>query len=184
MVSSRTTGPYHVTMAAPDFVPVRPGTSKSYESPPRRLGSWRATRPGEVVAGGQPEGESLGYQGPDQGYALKLANSLRGTLHLAAGEHEDDAIAGCLGVAMRRASLYGRAPMMPDVRVAFAVFGFSNDNAPDDLVLFRRPLFAEAANPHHYAAARRIANLVPEATLRLTPEAAASADDWHALLGR
>src|SRR4051794_34442092 len=100
-------------MAAPDFVPVRPGSPKYYGSPPRRLGSWTAVRPAEAVENGQPEGGPFGFQGPDQGYALKLANSFHGKLHLTAGEHEEDAIAGCLMVAMRRASLFGRAPMMP-----------------------------------------------------------------------
>ena len=137
-----------------------------------------------MVEAGQPEGESFGYQGPDQGYALKLANSFRGKLHLTEGEHEDDAITGCLGVAMRRASLYGRAPMMPDLRLALAVFGFLSASADASLVGFRKPLFAEAANPHHYSESGRIATLVPEATLRLTPEAVASADDWRVLLGQ
>ncbi len=171
-------------MAAPDFVPVRPGASKAYSSPPRRLGSWRADRVGEAVDQGQPEGNTFGSQGPDQGYALKLANSLRGTLHLQADEHEDDAIAGCLGVAMRRASLYGRAPMMPDIRLALSVFGFGAPSPPADLVAFRKPMFAEVANPHHYREARQLANSVPEATLRLTPDAVAAAEDWRTLLGQ
>ncbi len=170
-------------MAAPDFVPVRPGTRKSYESPPRRPDSWTATRPAEVVQDGQPEGVALGAQGPDQGYALKLANSFRGKLHLTKGEHEDDAIAGCLGVALRRAALYGRAPMMPDLKLAFAIFGFTTESADPELVAFRTPLFAEVANPHHYRESRHLANLVPEATLRLTPAAAESAKDWRSLLG-
>ncbi len=170
-------------MAAPDFVPVRPGAPKSYESPPRREGSWTARRPAEVVGDGQPEGEAFGSQGPDQGYALKLAKSFAGNLVLAKGEHEADAIAGCLGVAMRRASLFGRAPAMPDLRVAFAAWGFLGEAAPE-LVAFRKPLFAEAANPHHYFEKRTIANLVPEATLRMTPDAVASSKDWRALLGQ
>lgn len=170
-------------MAAPDFVPVRPGTRKSYESPPRREGSWRATRPAEVVGEGQPDGAAMGSQGPDQGYALKLVQRFKGTLVLAPGEHEADAIAGCLGVAMRRASLFGRAPAMPDLRLAFATYGFLTE-APAELVAFRKPLFEEAANPHHYFEKRTIANLVPEATLRMTPEAVAAAKDWRALLGQ
>jgi hypothetical protein len=171
-------------MAAPDFVPVRPGTPKYYESPPRRLGSWTAARPAEVVESGQPQGGAFGSQGPDQGYALKLANSFHGKLHLTPGEHEEDAIAGCLVVAMRRASLYGRAPMMPDLKLAFSLFGFLAEGAPPELVEFRKPLFVEVSNPHHYFAGRHIASLVPEATLRLTPEAAATAPDWRSLLGQ
>lgn len=170
-------------MAAPDFVPVRPGARKSYESPPRREGSWTPARPAEVVDTGQPEGAGLGSQGPDQGYAMRLVRSFRGNLVVAKGEHEADAIAGCLAVAMRRASLFGRAPAMPDLRLAFAVWGFLAE-APDDLVAFRKPLFEEAANPHHYFEKRHIASLVPEATLRMTPDAVAAAKDWRALLGQ
>ena len=170
-------------MAAPDFVPVRPGSSKSYESPPRRDGSWTASRPAEVIDAGQPSGEGLGSQGPDQGYALKLAKSFAGRLVRATGEHEADAIAGCLGVAMRRASLFGRAPAMPDLRLAFAAYGYLADADPE-LVAFRKPLFAEAKNPHHYFEKRKIASIVPEATLRMTPDAVAAAVDWRALLGQ
>lgn len=168
-------------MAAPEFVPVRPGTPKVYESPPRRPDSWKALRPGEVVEGGQPTGARFGYQGPDQGYAIKLANSLRGSLNLTKGEHVDDAISGCLGVAMRRASIYRRAPMMGDVKHALNLFGFLGNDPDAELVAFRKPLFTEVANPHHYIEAGHVASLVPEATLRLSPDAVAATSDWRSL---
>src|SRR5512145_1739173 len=90
-------------MAAPEYVPLRPGrTDKAYESPPRRPESWLALRPAEVVDDGeQPEGRDLGYQGPDQGYALKLANAQRDKLRLTEGEHADDVIAGFVAIALR-----------------------------------------------------------------------------------
>ena len=51
-------------------------TEKIYTGPRRRLGAWRAGRPGEVVSqGGQPWGTRLGSQGPDQGFALRLARA-------------------------------------------------------------------------------------------------------------
>ena len=112
-------------MAAPEFVPVRPGPKdKAYESPPRRLGSWLPDRPAELVDEGfQPEGVALGWQGPDQGYALLLARRFEDQFVLTAGEHVDDVIAGTVAIATRRASLFGRAPVIHDLRVAFELFG-------------------------------------------------------------
>jgi hypothetical protein len=173
-------------MAAPEYVPVRPGRAdKAYESPPRRPDPWLATRPGEVVDdGAQPEGPDLGYQGPDQGYALKLANGLRDSLHLSGHESADDAVAGSVAIALRRASQYGRAPVIHDVKLAFNLFGFLDEDAPTDLVEFRGPVFEELSNPHHYFEVRRLAGRIPEATLRMTPDdVRAKRAEWRTLLG-
>ena len=141
-----------------------------------------ADRPGEVV-GEHPAGPGLGYQGPDQGYALKLAERFAGRLVLAAGEREDDALAGCVAVALRRASLFGRAPVMHDLRLALELFGFL-DEADADLVAWRRDRFAGAAGHHGYHVKLRLGELVPEETLRLAPAAVAAAcsKDWRAPL--
>jgi hypothetical protein len=178
--------PYDQVMAAPEYVPLRPGrTEKAYESPPRRPDPWLADRPGEVVDDGvQPEGRDLGYQGPDQGFALKLANAQRDKLHLTEREHADDAVTGAVAVAMRRASIYGRAPMIHDVNLAFELFGFLDESAPAELVEWRKPVFEELANPHHYFEVRRLASQVPESTLRMTPaDVKAKRGEWRALLG-
>jgi hypothetical protein len=122
-------------------------------------------------------------QGPDQGYALTLARRLRDQLVLVDGESADDAVAGCLGVALRRAALFGRAPVIDDFRVAFNLFGFLDEAAPKELIDFRRPRFAEASSSHHYAEVRDLAVSVPEATLRMTAdEVVARRADWRALL--
>jgi len=123
----------------------------------------------------------LGKPGPDQGYGLALAQKFAGRLRLAPGETEADAIAGCTAVALRRASMLGRAPVIYDFDLAFQLWGFLGD-APDDLVEFRKPLFAGAA--HHYKHQREIADQVTEEALRLTPaEARARLGDWRTLLG-
>ena len=129
-------------------------------------------------------GPGLGYQGPDQGYALKLAERFEGRLALAAGEREDDALAGCCAVALRRASLFGRAPVVHDLRLALELFGFL-DEADAGLAAWRRDQFAGAASHHGYHVKLRLAGLVPEATLRLAPAAVAEAcaEDWRAPLG-
>ncbi len=172
-------------MAAPEHVPVdRNQPVRGYTSPPRRPAPWLAIRPGEVVDDGQPRGARLGHQGPDQGYALTLARRFEGKLTLATGEHERDALAGAVGVALKRASLYGRAPVVHDLTVALTAWGFL-DEAPAELVERRRRLFEEVSHPHHYVGARRIVDLVPDATLRLTPGQVSQAHraDWRSLLG-
>jgi len=173
-------------MAAPEFVPVRPGPrDKAYESPPRRLGSWLPDRPGELVDEGfQPEGTALGSQGPDQGYALLLARRFEGTLVLTPGEHEADATAGVVAIALRRASVFGRAPVIHDLRLGFELFGFLGEGVDEELVAHRRGTFEELANPHHYFEVRHLAGSIPETTLRLTPdEVRARRNEWRALIG-
>ncbi len=137
------------------------------------------------MVGAEPAaGPGLGSQGPDQGYALKLAERFAGQLMLAAGEREDHALAGCVAVALRRASIFGRAPVMHDVRLALELFGFL-DEADAELVAWRRDRFAGAAGHHGYHVKLRLADLVPTETLRLTPAAvaAARARSWRAALG-
>ena len=166
-------------MAAPEFVP----TTKD-QQPRRGLGlppsrRWTADRPGELGAA-QPEGRTLGHPGPDQGYALKLARRFSDRLVLD-GVHAEDAVAGCLGIGLHRASLFGRAPMIHDLDIAFRVWGFLGD-APAELVALRAPLF-EAAS-HHYWDQRAIVDRVPESTLRLSHQTVAARfpADWRDLI--
>jgi hypothetical protein len=171
-------------MAAPEYVPVdRTRVLRTYQSPPRRPGTWRADRPGELVDVGQPTGPSLGSQGPDQGYVLKLARQFEGKLVLTTGEHERDALAGACAVALKRASVLGRAPVVHDLTVALTIWGYLGD-APAELVEQRRHLFEEVSSPHHYAELRRIVDMVPDTTLRQTPQQVAEGHrtDWRALL--
>ena len=170
-------------MAAPEYVPVdRTRPIRAYSSPPRREGSWVPDRPGDLDLG-QPRGDRLGNQGPDQGYALLLARRFEGKLTLTPGEHERDALVGALGVALKRASIFGRAPVVHDLTVALTVWGFLGE-APAELVDLRKRLFEEIAHPHHYPEQRRVADLVPESTLRMTPAQVKEAHrgDWRSLL--
>ena len=155
-----------------------------YRSPPRRADSWTAERPGEVVGGEATGGRGLGSQGPDQGYMLKLAEDFADPVLLGFGERIDDVMAGCCAVALRRASLFGRAPVVHDLRLALELFGFLGV-ADAEQVLWRRPMFAGAAGHHGYYVKLRLADLVPESALRLTPAAAAEArsEGWRTPLG-
>jgi len=154
-------------MGQPEFVPV-PERDRVHVT--ERLpvpDGWTADRPGDVKStGGQPRGPWLGSAGPDQGYALRLAAQLRDRISLAPGEHSDDVIAGAVEVGMKRASLFGRAPIKADVEIAFTLWGYLGDAPEPELVAFRKAMFAGAA--HHYAARRAIVDHVPEETLRLT----------------
>ncbi len=170
-------------MAAPEYVP-EPAIRhvRNYSSPPRRPRSWHPDRPGDGDRA-DVRGERLGAQGPDQGYVYVLARRFQGQLQLASDESETDALVGCSGVALKRASLFGRAPVLHDMTVALTVWGFLGD-APPALIAFRQPLFAEIASPHHYAEQRRVVDLVPDEVLRRTPEqiAADHRADWRSLL--
>ncbi|MGZ7011129.1 MAG: hypothetical protein ACXVI2_13620 [Ilumatobacteraceae bacterium] len=173
-------------MAAPKFAPVSPvDEARAYASPDVVPPSWKPDRPADV-AGFQPEGPRLGYQGPDQGFALKIASGFRDRLQLQPGEHEADAIQGCLGIALRRASIFSRAPVVHDLTIAFTVWGFLDANPPAELIALRARLFEGVSNTlHHYDEARELVDMVPEATLRMTPAQvnAAYPDRWKELVG-
>lgn len=158
------------SMAQPSFIPRKPRNSPAfYESPQRTRGSWHPSRPGDLATPGQPQGDGNGYQGPDQGYALLLAENFRPLVQLPEGSPlgEDAVLEGCLGVALKRASLFGRAPVSADMEMALAVWGFLDDSPDAELVSLRCELFAEAA--HSPAHASHIADFVPEETLRKPP---------------
>ena len=103
-----------------------------------------------------------------------------GRLALTAGERADDTIAGCVAVALRRAPLFGRAPVVYDLEHAFTLWGFLG-GAPDDLVAVRKRLFEGAAG--HYWGQRAIVDAVPDDTLRLTPaQVRERLADWRSLV--
>jgi hypothetical protein len=168
-------------MAAPEYVPVKPMDDvRAYESPPRRPDPWKPERPGDF-AGAQPRGELLGNQGPDQGYALKLAHEVFGPRLKLDGVDRADAIAGCVAIALRRASIFGRAPVAHDLGVAFGLWGFLEDEPPGELVDLRRRAFAGVAHPHHYQEGRALVDAVPESTLRL-PHRRIGPEGWRELI--
>ena len=152
---------------------------RAYTSPPRRGDAWIADRPGDLATR-QPKGSQLGSMGPDQGYAYRLVRHLDGKLSLGKVDH-DDAVAGCVAVAMKRSALFGRAPVIHDLTAAFTVFGFLDPTPPAELVALREELFAEVHSAHHYPELRHLVDLVPEAVLAGSPDtiAAAYRADWR-----
>ena len=172
-------------MAAPRFTTFPAiGAIKSYQSPDVVPDAWTQDRPGDF-RGRQPNGPQLGFQGPDQGYALVLARRLRPHLVLSDNENADDAVAGCTAIGLRRASLFGRAPVIHDLRTGFTIWGFLDTAPPAELVALRVERFEGAGDPHHYDVVRAIADSIPDSTLRLRPDEVTSAYpvQWRALLG-
>ena len=166
-------------MAAPEYVPVSLNELPRLKEPIPAPRHWKADRPADLK-GGQPVGDMLGSPGPDQGYALVLARRFDDRLVLADGEQKEDVVTGCVGVATKRSSLFGRAPVVYDLELAFTLWGFLAE-PPEYLVEFRRPLFEGAA--HHYWQLRKITDLVPEETLRLTPaQVRERLSEWRGML--
>ncbi|HZD66904.1 MAG TPA: hypothetical protein VE152_12465 [Acidimicrobiales bacterium] len=167
-------------MTQPDYVPITPADRvRPVERLPTPL-PWWARRPADLRGSVHPLGALLGVPGPDQGYALQLAERFRERLVLAAGESPEDAMAGCLGVALRRATAFDRSPVIYDLELAFTLWGFLGD-APEDLLAHRRPLFQSAA--HDYWSQRAIAAAVTEQALRLSPaQVREHLGDWRSLV--
>jgi len=172
-------------MAAPKFAPVSPiDDARSYSSPDHVPKSWTPDRPGEIE-GFQPSGARLGNQGPDQGFGIKIANTFLSRIHVSASESAKDAVAGCLGIGLKRASLFSRAPVIHDFTIAFTAWGFLDPNPPADLVALRSQMFKGAAGHHGYEHQRELADIVPDSTLKMTPQqvAAAYPGRWRDLVG-
>ncbi|MGA8296847.1 MAG: hypothetical protein WB770_07370 [Acidimicrobiales bacterium] len=150
-------------MTQPRFAPiqyedeVRPGYRLS---PPKR---WLANRPADFT--GQPTRlvPGGGVPGPDQGYALLLAERIADRLVLANGEHREDVVIAGVAIALRRAAIFGRAPVLADLEVSFGLLGYLFD-APAALVRARRR-FVDGAS-HDDFGVRELVGRVPESVLR------------------
>jgi len=167
-------------LTQPDYVPI---IAADRVRPVERLpppDGWRPDRPADLTEPGMPKGPKLGSQGPDLGYGMKLARTFADRIVVSDGETVADAVTGCFVVGTKRASLFGRAPVIYDFELAFTLWGFL-DGAPSDLVSHRKPLFMGAS--HHYEQQRAIADRVPEDTLRMAPaDVRSKLRDWRSLI--
>ena len=172
-------------MAVDPYVPIR-----SEDAPRRSVAipaarGWRATRPGDLVAGDSglaPDARLAGSPGPDGGYALTLAKRFRGRLETVEPETRHDAELIGAEVAMRRASMFGRAPISADLELAFTLFGWLG-GAPPELVEWRR--LAAAGVGHAYPRRRTLVNAIPEVILRRSAEEVrGDLGRWRELLGQ
>jgi hypothetical protein len=167
-------------MTQPDYVPI---DTADRVRPVGRLPvprAWRSERPADTAAPVPPRGSMFGDPGPDLGYGLKLAKRFQHKLKLAVDESAEDAVAGCFAVGARRASVFGRAPVIYDMELAYTIWGFLG-GAPKELIVFRSDRFRGAA--HHYELQRAVAASVRDEALALTPaQAREKLNDWKNLL--
>ncbi len=154
-------------MTQPKFAPITAVDEVRATRQPIPARPWRLGRPADLRPGVPLPARLVGAPGPDQGYALKVARRFEDALVLAEHEHRDDVIAGAVALAMRRAAMFGRAPIAADVQVALLLFGFFGP-ASDALVSERRARFFGVS--HDEWARRALVDAVPEELLRLTPE--------------
>jgi hypothetical protein len=166
------TQPPHVPLQETDRV--RPSSLLPPPAP------WYLDRPAELTDLGPPVGRRFGSTGPNLGYGLLLAHRLEHRLELEPGGDREDVVAGCFVCGSRRASFFGRAPVVYDMEWAFTLWGYLG-GAPDDLVAWRADLFRGAGED--YWGQRRIADAVRPETLPLTPAAVRERlESWKELL--
>ena len=95
--------------------------------------SWRPDRPGEVDGPDRPSGGAFGHPGPDTGYVLKIL----GASGIDLGDRPKATSAVLTTLAGARASHFGRAPVIGDLRVAAALLGLDaggSDARLDDIL--------------------------------------------------
>ncbi|MDQ1461824.1 MAG: hypothetical protein QOI08_3308 [Actinomycetota bacterium] len=138
---------------------------------------WRSGRPGDLGPN-QPDGALFGRPGPNVGYAYTLAQRAKDRLRLGPFEHAEDAIAVIAEVAGKRASLFGRAPVIGDVDLAIAVLGYDG-SASEAFVKARSAVVHEAG--HDYRRRRALVDAVPDSLLRMRAgQAAPEIEAWRA----
>lgn len=176
-------------VAAPKFVPLDPvHEPRDYESAPRRMLPWFTDRPGDFAAAPEhPDRDAggVGSPGPDQGYAMKLSALLRDELQVSESEHVEDAERVVVGIGLKRASLFSRAPILADLRIAATVWGLLDPQAPADLVVERQRRFESLRHwIETYPRLRAAIDTVSTETLRgsLDEVTAAYRADWRSQL--
>ena len=130
----------------------------------------------------QPEGGSFGAPRVRSGLrAQTCPQSGRREPVLSEGEHLADVVVGCFGCGTRRSSYFHRSPVIYDMDWAFTLWGFM-EGAPEDLIAFRRPLFAGVAED--YDRQREIVGRVTDEVVRLSPtEVKTNLTKWRGWLG-
>jgi hypothetical protein len=119
----------------------------------------------------------MGSPGPDQGYALTLAERFADRVQVEPPEKVHEALVAGAALAMRRASIFGRAPVMADLEVGLRLLGYLG-GAPPEMVEWRRLALAGAA--HDYPRLRAVVDAVPAAVLRRPPaEVAETLPRWR-----
>ncbi|MCZ7536866.1 MAG: hypothetical protein M5T61_13840 [Acidimicrobiia bacterium] len=139
----------------------------------------RGPRPGELGPD-WPSGSLFGTPGPDVGFGYTLANRAKDRLRVGPHEHASDAVAVVAEIAMRRAALFGRAPVVGDIDLAVTLLGYDGGVDPD--LVERRTALVRGAD-HEYSVRRSVVDSVPEEVLRApTTDVAARASEWRSAI--
>lgn len=158
-------------MTQPKFAPILPNDEVRDLYKLAAPAAWLADRPADFRADpAAARRPGRGMTGPDQGYAMLLAGRFAERVQLAEREHLEDVLSGAGVIAMRRAAAYGRAPVSADLELALLLFGYLSV-APVTVTEARKSVFLGIS--HDYWRQRELADLVPAATLRLSPAALA-----------
>ncbi len=114
-------------MTQPSFVSVSRMNSPpcSVPIPPARIGR-QVELPREWPTG------RAGSPGPDQGYAMRLVRLYANRIVDDGGVARGDLLRICAATALKRASRFGRGPMMNDAAFAFHLWGFDDIPLSDE----------------------------------------------------
>lgn len=122
--------------------------------------SWKASRPGYVGLAKRKETDMLlGNAGPNVGYAMKLSHRQSGEFFLVDHENRHDVEILIAEIAMRRASNFGRAPMIDDIHFATHLLGY--DDTPTQGEEKWRPALVNGCG-HNEHRRRIIVNSIPQ----------------------
>ena len=151
-------------VAQPDYVPI---VSTDQVRPSNRLqvpGRWEQDRPAEIVSLRQPVGRRFGSTGSDLGFGLKLANLVAERAVLSRGRAPRRR--GRRLLQLRVPAVFDFPPLAGHLRHGMGLRAVGLPaGAPEDLVAYRRPIFAGAG--HDYYRQRAIADMVTEQALLL-----------------
>ncbi|MDG1845554.1 MAG: hypothetical protein P8J01_04085 [Acidimicrobiales bacterium] len=171
-------------MAAPRYVPSPKNQRNYYESSKRKItDQWRLERPAEQKSASS-KNSRFGYQGPDQGYALKIVQYFHERVYLTSDERWTDAAQTAVVVGLKRASLFGRAPTRFDLEAAFCLWGFFDPTPDVELVELRIDNLTNIGTSHNYLQRRVVADCIPVDGLKQGLEKILESytNDWHSLI--
>ncbi len=147
-------------MAQPNFAPIKSDNKVSEIQKLNSPNEWKSVRPGELKNKVNLEKKSrFGNPGPDQGYAMVLFKRFTDDIRLSKEEDIHDVQAGVVAIAMKRAAIFGRAPVNKDIEFALNKFDFLKD-IKSDAVKKRRETFKSAG--HEYSKRQDIADMIDE----------------------
>lgn len=155
-------------MTQPKFAPIAKADEvrPSYKLEAPR--PWFPHRPADNPKAPRPRTRAGGIPGPDQGYALRLAEVIAPRVVLGPGEHLDDALAAGVALALRRAAAFGRAPVLGDLEFGLSALGYLGEVDPATQAA-RRDLVGGVA--HDDFRQRELAESFPEDRLADRPNA-------------